>query len=90
MAKGNHSSVGQIRAKPFREALMMELAAAGEDHKALRKVAQALIAKAMEGDITAAKELIDRVDGKVPQAIGGADDLPPIKGFSWIDPKTTA
>ena len=88
MAKGN--PLGQIRAKPFREALMMELASAGEDHKALRRVAQALIAKSMDGDISAMKELLDRVDGKVPQGIGGADDLPPIKGFAWIDPKTTA
>jgi hypothetical protein len=39
----------------------------------------------MDGDIPAMKELLERVDGKVPQAIGGADDLPPIKGFSWIE-----
>jgi len=36
---------GRPKGKPFRDALMMEIAAAGEDHKALRKIA-ALIAKA--------------------------------------------
>ena len=76
MAKGN--PLGQVRAKPFREALMMELAAAGEDHKALRRVAVTLIAKAMDGDMIAAKELFDRVDGKVPQGVGGTEELPPV------------
>ena len=37
---------GRPKGKPFRDALMMEIAAAGEDHKALRKIAAALIAKA--------------------------------------------
>lgn len=52
----------------------MEIAAAGEDHKALRKVAKALIDKASEGDVSAIKELGDRLDGKPAQAIENGED----------------
>lgn len=65
---------GQQRDKPFRDALRMEIAAAGEDHKALRAVARALIAKASEGDVPAVRELGDRLDGKVPQGIENGED----------------
>lgn len=58
----------------------MELAAAGEDRRALRAIARALIAKATDGDMPAIKELADRTDGKVPQAVvGGDEDSDPIK-----------
>jgi len=36
----------------------------------------ALIAKAMEGDVSAFKEIADRVDGKVPQAVQGDAEAP--------------
>jgi len=65
---------GQQRDKPFRDALRMEIASAGEDHKALRAVAVALLGKAMMGDVQAIKELADRLDGKVPQGIGTEGD----------------
>jgi hypothetical protein len=77
---------GQQRDKPFRDALRMEIASAGEDRKALRAVAQALLGKAMMGDVQAIKELGDRLDGKVAQSIGGDDELGPIKNVlevSW-------
>ena len=47
---------------------MMEIAAAGDDHKALRKIAAALLAKAANGDVPAINSLADRTDGKVAQA----------------------
>lgn len=65
--------------KPFREALRMEIAEAGEDRKELRKIARALLVKGADGDVGAIREIADRLDGKVPQAIGGTDDLPPVK-----------
>ena len=65
---------GQQRDKPFRDALRMEIADAGEDHKALRQVARALISKASEGDVPAIKEVADRLDGKVAQTIAGEDE----------------
>lgn len=42
----------------------------------LRKVAEALVDKAMSGDVNAIRELADRIDGKVPQALVGEDDGP--------------
>jgi hypothetical protein len=68
----------QNKDKPFRTALRMEIAAAGEDMPALRSVAQALIGKAMMGDVQAIKELGDRLDGRPAQAIVGDDDADPV------------
>ena len=46
----------------------------------LRAVADALVNKAMTGDVPAIKEIADRLDGKVPQAVvGGDEDSDPIK-----------
>lgn len=45
----------------------------------LRKVADALVEKAMTGDVPAIKEIADRLDGKVPQAVVGDNDADPIK-----------
>ena len=69
---GNANS-GRKQEKPFKDALRMELLAAGDDNKALRKIAKALIEKAETGDMQAIKELADRTDGKVPQGIVGED-----------------
>src|SRR5262249_14045214 len=69
---------GQQRDKPFRDALRMEIAAAGDNHKALRKVARALLAKAAAGDVHAIREVGDRMDGRVPQAITGDAGSDPI------------
>jgi hypothetical protein len=78
---------GQQRDKPFRDALRMEIASAGEDHKMLRFVASALIGKAAMGDVAAIKEIADRLDGKVPQAIGGSDELGPVETVvTWKQP----
>jgi hypothetical protein len=55
--------------RPFREALRMQLAEAGEDHKALRKIAQGLIDRAAQGDVAAIKEIADRLDGKPARSL---------------------
>lgn len=82
---GNSNS-GRKQEKPFRDALRLELAAAGDDHKALRRIAQALINKACDGDMQAIKELADRVDGKVPQGIiGGDEDDNPLQLVTRIE-----
>jgi len=70
---GNANS-GRRQEKPFADALRMELAAAGEDHKRLRLIARALLDKAEAGDMQAIKELADRTDGKVPQQLNHADN----------------
>ena len=53
---------------------MRRIAAAGDDNKMLDMVADALFAKACEGDVSGIKELADRIDGKVPQGIENGDD----------------
>jgi hypothetical protein len=65
---GNANS-GRRQEKPFRDALRIELAAAGEDQKALRAIARKLIDSATEGKLDAIKELVDRTDGKATQSL---------------------
>lgn len=50
----------------------------GDGGDKLRAVADALVSKAISGDVPAIKEIADRLDGKVPQALVGDDDEPPI------------
>ncbi|MBL8845453.1 MAG: hypothetical protein JNN24_06745 [Hyphomicrobium zavarzinii] len=58
---------GRPKSKLFREALLAELAAAGEDTMELRDIARKLIDMAKEGDIQAVKEVADRLEGKPAQ-----------------------
>lgn len=60
---------GQQRDKPFRDALRMEIAAAGADHKELRVIARKLLERAREGAMDAIREVADRMDGKVAQSV---------------------
>lgn len=56
--------------KPFAEALRMELAAAGKDHKALRAIARNLITLAQKPEkdaLPAISAIADRLDGKPAQ-----------------------
>jgi hypothetical protein len=76
----------QNKDKPFRAALRMELAEAGEDHKKLREIAAALIDKAAAGDVQAAVQIRDTLDGKPAQAIiGGEEDDPAIQTVTKIE-----
>jgi len=45
----------------------------------LRAVAEALVEKAKSGDVQAIKEIADRLDGKVPQAVVGDNDHDPVR-----------
>lgn len=44
------------------------------DSKKLRKIADALVEQAMDGDVTAIKEIGDRIDGKPKQQIEHSGD----------------
>lgn len=68
----------------------MEIAAAGDDNKALRKVARALLDKAATGDVGAIREIADRLDGKVPHRIGGDQETDPVSVtiVKWADAAT--
>jgi hypothetical protein len=73
----NRRLLGQQRDKLFREALRMQLAQAGENLKALREIADILIAEAKAGNIQAIKELADRLDGKPVQMLEHAEGAQP-------------
>src|SRR5262245_43757219 len=73
---------GRPKEKPFRDALRMEAHALARAEKAdhpdgsLRANAQLLLLK---GDVAAIREIADRLDGRVPQAIVGDDESDPIR-----------
>lgn len=64
----NRSAIGpSMRLKPWREAL--DRAIAQSDGKKLRAMAEALIKQALKGDVSALKEIGDRLDGKAVQQV---------------------
>ena len=66
--------------KPWREAINRAIKRREQDDpQALERLADKLIAGVEAGDIAAIKEFGDRVDGKVPQAMAGADGESPVK-----------
>ena len=72
--------------KPYRDALRMEVAALANGEiiqhpkGSLRSIAQVrLLAAAKEAGTADAKEIADRLDGRVPQAIVGDKDHPPVR-----------
>jgi hypothetical protein len=73
---------GQLRDKPFRDALRMEAIALdnGEINRhpkgSLRWNAHQLL---VSGEPSAIRELADRLDGKVAQTIAGDNELSPIR-----------
>ena len=73
---------GRPQAKPFKDALNEVIEDAGE--AGLKAAALALLARANSGDVASLKELPDRIDGKVPQVIGGDFDMPGHVQISWI------
>lgn len=78
---------GRPKSKPFKEALLMEAKAAenGDECLALpgslRWNARQLL---MQGDVPAIREIADRLDGKVPQAVVGDNDEDPINLIAEI------
>ena len=57
----------------------------------LRLAAESLVNKAVEGDVGALRELGDRIDGKVPQAITGADGGPlQVQDVPWLGGRQVA
>ncbi|MFZ5594739.1 MAG: hypothetical protein ACOY4D_10880 [Pseudomonadota bacterium] len=68
----------------FRDALHKALV---RDKGSLERIASALVARAEEGDLTAIKEIADRLDGKPVQAIAGAgeDDTPVVVTLRIMD-----
>ena len=59
--------VGSIQDRRFKAALIRQIDEAMGDPRKLDAIADALITKAMEGDIQAIREFADRIDGKPAQ-----------------------
>lgn len=66
----------------FRDALRKCL---GQDKTALRRIAQALINQATEGNLQAISLFAERLDGKSPQPIVGDDGHDPIRFSAALD-----
>ena len=64
--------------KPFRAALRLALANA-KDARGLRAIAEKLLEKAADGELAAIALLVERLDGKVAQPVGGSDELGPTR-----------
>ena len=79
---------GRPKSKPFKEALLIEALAAerGDACEAkpgsLRWNARQLL---NQGDVSSIRELADRLDGKVPQAIVGDDEQDAINVVARIE-----
>lgn len=65
---------GRPKTKQVRDALQKLVNELG-----LEPAVRAIYAKAINGDVSAFREIADRLDGKVAQPVAGDDDLPPIK-----------
>ena len=88
---GNENSGRKPREKSFANMLKIAINEANEQGGTkLRDVANALVTKAISGDVQAIKEIADRLDGKVPQGlIGGEEgDNPLTVLFQWIGQNT--
>jgi hypothetical protein len=73
-------------AKPVTRALIaaLEESAPGADVPNLLRIVDNLIGKAIDGDLSAIKEIFDRIDGKAPTAAAGAGtEEPTTVVFEW-------
>jgi hypothetical protein len=52
----------------------------------LQQVARALVQKAGQGDVSAIKEVLDRIDGRTPPGVADGDSVPSHVNFTWKPP----
>ena len=78
---------GRPKERPWRDALaLVANEMAEKDKKRLRKIAEACFEAASKGDVSAMREIGDRLDGKPTQAIEGGDGGPVRFSFEWLTP----
>lgn len=77
--------------KPFRDALRLAVKrpedAAVKGKTKLDRIASQLVEVAIGGDVPAIKEIGDRLDGKVPQAVTGEGGGPVALAITWLPPQ---
>jgi hypothetical protein len=75
--------------KAWRDAIRRAVMRAHEDPKKGKKLealADQLVDEGLKGDVPALKEIGDRLDGKVPQAITGDNGGPVAMSITWLRP----
>lgn len=80
--KGQSGNAGGApKTKAFTEALRKQCLAPAESkfglakgHKRIDVIAMQIVKKAMSGDLSAIREIADRIEGRPPQSIAGLDD----------------
>tara|TARA_R110000822_G_C15329993_1_gene494497 strand:- start:132 stop:395 length:264 start_codon:yes stop_codon:yes gene_type:complete len=80
---------GPFADKLWRDAIRkaaLEQAEGKRGPKKLELAARALVDAAIVGDVSAAKEMGDRLDGKVPQAVTGEGGGPVAMAITWLSP----
>ena len=65
--------------RPFHAALMRLIDEGGPHPTWMEEIAKALLVRARAGDTAAIREIADRLDGRVPQAIVGSDEHAPLR-----------
>lgn len=82
--KGNNN---RTKNQPWADALRRAALRAIDkgDYKALDKAAEALLAKAADGDVSACKELGDRLDGKAIQPVEQTTEHSGAITFQWAE-----
>lgn len=88
---GNQEAKKSDHSRPRRLTQRLIAALDGQPEEAIlpgatceHRVIHALLSKAMDGDVMAAREVFDRVEGKVTQPIGG-DAENPVRTISKIE-----
>lgn len=82
---------GPFADKPFRDALRVavkrEADSEAKGKTKLDKLVARLVEEAISGDVPAIKEIGDRLDGKVPQAVTGEGGGPVALAITWLPPQ---
>jgi hypothetical protein len=78
------SAASSAAGKPVTRALIVALAATPDaDRSNLRRMVDALISKAVDGDLAAIREIFDRIDGKAGSAHSAGGEEPCKVEFGW-------
>ena len=85
MARPNAAVQQRKSDKVWRDAVMRAVARreSKKDPQALEKLADSLVAKGLDGDVSALKEIGDRLDGRPAQTVQGNPDQPVSMTISW-------
>lgn len=84
---GNKNGAGP-RDRAFSDAIRRVVLA--KDGEKLRKLATVLVDKGLSGDVTALREIADRIEGKVPQGLVGPEGGALQIEASWLGGRALA